>query len=708
MDDSRLPCSMCDRSFTSMFSLRRHCRTIHDVQVPPRGYGRDSLQEFGCRAVSLDAGKSHVISSDDDDILKSPWASEQDNTAAPDDAANVCPPPVKVTAQQDEPSRENQRSRHVRSSPAASAYIPERRSRADDPSKYLVGELPLTQYVSIIAAVKDLLEQHDAYNIPALCQFVQEKYSTIPPHAVPYVVHAACEGAKYASQMYLVQRAYVGSARPNHLTSAKNAVISLTAWSVGPRPYQHSLSSGRSSTTTPTPTYKPTPRSQLVKRQPQSRQSDTTSDGPSSEDDLNQRRPSCSNVEATQDQPRVVISQTDKIQADKSLNDDHHSNASDAVKPKEDHQVRQPVNPESTDAVAGTSSQPMEVLPELGTDIVSEALMMTGITQLINADDGTLEELIGQQSNAFEEDHVLNVGSGQSCESGTMVASLSQNIGMYNMPASKSIKEKQPDPGNTKTVDKKRARDEVESQPTTSQNDEAVCNHDLSTDSVVLPVEVKKRRKDKEGDSMKSQSKTANDEKESMEKDDDAKKHRKEDKDKKTASKKEKSKDVVSQKENTSKQPSTGEKNIKAVTKKNDGTKDQTKPDEKKKVDSNRPQSVVTQAATQRNSETKKTSNEEKSAKTDNMRSQREAPTKQPGQTHRNWQPRFEPRQTYHGPSTERYRGGNTWNSNPHAGDHRERGENGRGSRERSHSPVYVPKAMMEEFKRFMQDKRRK
>ena len=154
---------------------------------------------------------------------------EQDNSAAPDNAGNVCLPPIEPTVQRDEPLREGQRGRDVRTPPAASAYVPERRSRADDPSKYLSNELPLGQYVSIIAVVGELLEQHDAYNMPALCQFVQEKYTTIPSHAVPYIVHAACEGAKYASQMYLVQRAYVGSGRPNHLASAKNAVISLTA-----------------------------------------------------------------------------------------------------------------------------------------------------------------------------------------------------------------------------------------------------------------------------------------------------------------------------------------------------------------------------------------------------------------------------------------------------------------------------------------------
>ena len=728
-----------------MFTLRRHCRKIHRIYVASRTYSRDSSQEFSCRAVSLDAGMSHEISSDDEDVLKSPWASEQDTPVVPDNVGNACLRPTDPPVQRDESGREVQQSRDVKASPTASVYVPKRQSQADDPSKYLFGELPLSQYVSIIAAVKELLEQHDAYNIPALCQFVKEKYTMIPPYAVPYIVHAACEGAKYASQMYLVQRAYVSSGRPNHLTSAKNAVISLTAWSVGPRPNQHSLSSSCSSTATPTPTYKPTPKTQLVMEKIRYRRHDTsTSDDPTSEEDSNIHRPSSSNVEMAQNQPRVLISEKERSQADRSLNEDNHVVMPGEAEPIEGLQAQKPENRESTIAIAGPSTQSEGVLPEIGTDIVSAALMMTGIVALINTDDGTLEDLLGQQSSAFEEDHVLNVEPRQPCNPGPAVSPSPQNIEGENNSIPSSAEGRQTNPDAVKGNEKKRTRGDLERCATPSHEDGEACSPNLQADLGI--VEVKKRRKEKGDDCVKSQSKQENSEKEapkkyddnkrsqpehniskkeSAEKEDSAKKRRKEERNKKVATKKEDNsknppkeetkQKAAPRKEDSAKNQLNEEKNNEETMKKDDSTINQSKQDQKKEEDSNHPQKSITLKSARKDSEEKQTSNEEKQSKNDTARSQseyqrdkKEAGARQSGQFSRNWQPRFDPRQNYHGQGADRYRGGNSWSRGFRGGVRREKSEDSRRSRERSDSPIYVPKAMMDDFKRFMQDKNHK
>lgn len=126
-----------------------------------------------------------------------------------------------------------------------------------------------------------------------------------------------------------------------------------------------------------------------------------------------------------QDQPRVVVSEEERTQADRSLNHDNRLNVPDGVNLIEGQQVQKPVDREPTDAIAGPSTQPIDALPELETDIVSETLMMTGIVPLINADNDTLEKLLGQQSNVFEEDHILNIELRQPCESRPAMSSSS-------------------------------------------------------------------------------------------------------------------------------------------------------------------------------------------------------------------------------------------------------------------------------------------
>ena len=508
MDDSRIPCSMCSKSFKSMFTLRRHCRKIHSVSVPSRTYGRDSSQEFYCRAAGVEIETLLTTSSDDDDDGSKPsQANERGLDVTPYD------PEVAGLSSTDQQARRTelhcirQQTRNdVTSHYAPSASRSEQHHARGDPSQYLHGDLPLEQYVSIIAAVRDLLEQHDTYNLPALCNFIHLKYPTIPANVVPYVVHAACEGAKYASQMYLVQRSYAGSERASHLESANNAVISLTAWSVGSRPYGHSLSTNRSTGAAPVPTYKPTPKTQLIdakKADGQLLSFSQSDSGSSSTRDVSPHRLPVSEVEKLLAQPRVVIPEAEKTRANESLNVNNSAENIDRSKEGVSQRTITPIYNWSVDTSLIPSIQPpadstqpiptdetaRDYLQELEGDIVARALTMNDIDSLLDTDDGTLEDLIGQQSATFGDDHVLNV------EVMTQDA-LDRSENPELEPTLINGKTQPPAPDFTKIHDKKRARHESQeaSQPADQEARDAGSRLEVNSRA----SETKKPRKERD------------------------------------------------------------------------------------------------------------------------------------------------------------------------------------------------------------------
>lgn len=129
----------------------------------------------------------------------------------------------------------------------------------------------------------------------------------------------------------------------------------------------------------------------------------------------------------------------------------------------------------------------------------------------------------------------------------------------------------------------------------------------------------------------------------------------------------------------------------KATSTKEAGSKTQLKTNTEQREAPDRPKETSSQKPVVKSSVVKKTPDVEGHDQRDTTKTEprHQDDKRQPGSRHaaehtRNWKPRFQPRHTSY-----------------------ERNESRR-SRERSPSPVYVPRSMMDEFKRFMQNKNRK
>ena len=143
MNVDDISCSTCQKSFKTSYSLKRHCMNVHQIPMTvPRPVCQQS-KNYYCRATAIELEDQHIASSLE--------------------------------------------------------YLPEQQPIVKDPASYMYGDLSLSHFVAVSAAVKKLLEQQEHFSMPALCQFVEEKFTNIPIDVILYVVHAACEGAKHAS-----------------------------------------------------------------------------------------------------------------------------------------------------------------------------------------------------------------------------------------------------------------------------------------------------------------------------------------------------------------------------------------------------------------------------------------------------------------------------------------------------------------------------
>ena len=444
--------------------------------------------------------------------------------------------------------------------------------------------------------MRDLLEQHEAYNLPALCNFIHLRYPTIPVTIVPHVVHAACEGAKYASQMYLVQRSYAGSERTSLSQRTITPIYNFSADAL------------------PIPSIKP-------------------------QIDLKQLTP------------------TEKI--------------------TKDH------------------------LQELEVDIVARALTMNGIDSLLDADDGILEDLIGQQSTTFGDDLVLDV------EVMTQDA-LNPPENPELEPTTTIGKAQPPATDFTKIHDKKRARHESQEAMSSIDQEARVAVSNLEVTSHAS--ETKKPRKERddndtgiqpernngkreESNDFNSQQREEKSKEETTNKKDNVKKSSKNDSNEKEVPRDEDNakKRDVSKNESSPKNQSKERNSEKVTSTKEMNSKTQLKTNSEQRETPSRPKITSNQRPAVKSSVEKKQPNEEGHEQRDTVRNQprrqddkRQPESRSTAEHTRNWKPRFGSRHTSY-----------------------ERNESRR-SRERSPSPVYVPRSMMDEFKRFMRNKNRK
>jgi hypothetical protein len=82
---------------------------------------------------------------------------------------------------------------------------------------YMHGDIPLSEFVSIKAAVKIILERHDDYSILTLSTFIESNYKGIPKEVVPYVVLATTEGAKHVVKSFHIHQTYLNAIQSHQI-----------------------------------------------------------------------------------------------------------------------------------------------------------------------------------------------------------------------------------------------------------------------------------------------------------------------------------------------------------------------------------------------------------------------------------------------------------------------------------------------------------
>jgi len=91
------------------------------------------------------------------------------------------------------------------------------------------GDLDPAMSMTVSVAVQEILEQHDAYDVKNLCQFIRKRHAEIPEIAIPYVVTAATSAAWHVAKLFHVRERYMNSSDQQHQQLAENIARSLLA-----------------------------------------------------------------------------------------------------------------------------------------------------------------------------------------------------------------------------------------------------------------------------------------------------------------------------------------------------------------------------------------------------------------------------------------------------------------------------------------------
>jgi hypothetical protein len=388
MNVDDISCSMCQKSFKTSYSLKRHCMNVHQVPTTvPRPVCQQS-KNYYCRATAAELGDQHIASSVE--------------------------------------------------------YLPEQQPTVKDPASYMYGDLSLSHFVAVSAAVKQLLEQQKHFSIPALCQFVEEKFTNIPIDVIPYVVHAACEGAKHASQCHQIYLSYSRSELTEHKRTAANALISLTTWNIGPRPGADLVRPDETTARQQDLVYNPTPKQVLEERR--HTRIDSSPDVSDNEDIpirnttaattlTNSEDKSALDTQSTITGPQVVIRAQEKSVADSALatkrieqsvvpREDDEGENSDVDEMSLYHRIAEQRGWKNERVLTETlgvtmqdgNQEPMGLTMKSNNgsnqadlilfdeDILSTAMSYEGLDSLITVDNDVYEKLLQECSNVPEVD----------------------------------------------------------------------------------------------------------------------------------------------------------------------------------------------------------------------------------------------------------------------------------------------------------------
>jgi len=132
------------------------------------------------------------------------------------------------------PSVSSAHCRDVPQSPAPTCRSPIRVQPPGTQQPVYAGLTEL-QYAQAQRAARQVVEQHDAYDVNQLNNFVQLHFSEIPEAARPYLIIGAAVGAQHASQMHFLWDVNRGSSDPPCRRLAVSARRSLGYWNIGLR-----------------------------------------------------------------------------------------------------------------------------------------------------------------------------------------------------------------------------------------------------------------------------------------------------------------------------------------------------------------------------------------------------------------------------------------------------------------------------------------
>jgi len=194
-------CPECGKEIFNGWNLKKHRKAVHIVDVASESRDQLEVRNIMCRATNTTPNRDS--------------SSDSTNTKVPPQSSNN--------------------------------------------STYLHGMLDLNDVLTIKYAVRELLERHQEYDIPNLCEFVIRNYPDLSTDAVPYVVLSAVEAAAYVAQFHTIAETYAKSDNVNHRQTSVNATLSLKAWEFGPRQTNTLVKSKPTEHVGSIPTYIPKP-----------------------------------------------------------------------------------------------------------------------------------------------------------------------------------------------------------------------------------------------------------------------------------------------------------------------------------------------------------------------------------------------------------------------------------------------------------------
>ena len=112
-------------------------------------------------------------------------------------------------------------------------------------------QLSLADLLIAEKAAADLIQQHSAYDLSSLSNFLASNFTQVPEFARPYLIIGAVAGAKHVAHVHYMAEAYKSSSSGEHAETYRKIQRSMASWSMGLRDSTRPTCSSPTTSTVP-------------------------------------------------------------------------------------------------------------------------------------------------------------------------------------------------------------------------------------------------------------------------------------------------------------------------------------------------------------------------------------------------------------------------------------------------------------------------